>query len=373
MNVTRIQSSADFQSLVGEWSSLQEHAATSIFQTWHWQFPWWKHYGAGRSLYLLVARRHDGELAGVLPLYLDRESILPGWGVRVLRMVGTGGDTTPDYLDAIVAPGADQPAVFASLLSYLREHQREWDCLRLSDLAEDSPFASALRKWNDAPRWAWKESMAARISYLTLPGSWDDYLGALGRDRRYTIRSLRKKFLALAGARFFTWEAGRDIDAAFARLAALHHARWESKDEDHAFSSDAYNGFHLDVMRECHARGWLRIHCMELENEIIAMYYCYAWRGTTYYFQGGFDPRHEKLRPGLSLMGYAIEQAIGEGQQQFDMLRGEYEYKKQWAKQERITVTRSCHRPLLSTSLYRLRLATVPRVKRSIKFVLGRA
>lgn len=61
------------------------------------------------------------------------------------------------------------------------------------------------------------------------------------------------------------------------------------------------------------------------------MYYCYAWRGTTLPFQSGFDPQYEKLSPGLTLMGFAIEQAIREGQTCFDMLRGEYDYKKRWA------------------------------------------
>lgn len=373
MNVARIDSQTEFQQLGTEWSALQQHAATSVFQTWEWQFQWWKHYGAGRSLYLLIVRNPQSELLGVLPLYMERTAVLPGCSVRMLRMIGTGGDTTPDYLDAVVAPGPEQAAAYALLLGYLRDHQEEWDCLRLSDLADTSPFVTAARNWNGAARWKWQEQIAARISFLTLPATWDEYLGALGRDRRYTIRSLRKKFLALPGARFFTWEAGRDIDAAFSRLAALHHARWEPKGEDHAFSSDAYNGFHLDVMRACHARGWLRIHCMELADEIIAMYYCYAWRGTTYYFQGGFDPRHERLRPGLSLMGYAIEQAIAEGQQHFDMLRGEYEYKKQWARETRVTLLRVCHRPGLATSLYRMRLHALPRVKRSIKSLLGRA
>jgi len=77
MKVARIDSQAEFEELGAEWSALQQHAASSVFQTWQWQFQWWKHYGAARSLYLLIARGSQGELLGLLPLYMERGPCFP--------------------------------------------------------------------------------------------------------------------------------------------------------------------------------------------------------------------------------------------------------------------------------------------------------
>jgi CelD/BcsL family acetyltransferase involved in cellulose biosynthesis len=78
---------------------------------------------------------------------------------------------------------------------------------------------------------------------------------------------------------------------------------------------------------------------MELSGRLIGVFYGYAFRGTLYHFQGGFDPQHEKLRIGQCLMAYAIESAIGEGCSCLDMLRGDYEYKKRWAANVRQTLS----------------------------------
>jgi CelD/BcsL family acetyltransferase involved in cellulose biosynthesis len=75
----------------------------------------------------------------------------------------------------------------------------------------------------------------------------------------------------------------------------------------------------------------------------------------------------ERLRPGLCLMGYAIEHAIGEGHAQFDMLRGEYAYKRQWARQTRETHELIGYRGNPRALAYRARFSFLPRFKGRIK------
>src|SRR3954453_489606 len=91
-----------FEALRPEWDALLARADGSLFQSWEWQWCWWRHFGQGR-LCLLTARR-GGELLGIAPLMLGRYFGLP---LRRLQFIGTLGT---DYLDMIVARG-EEPAL----------------------------------------------------------------------------------------------------------------------------------------------------------------------------------------------------------------------------------------------------------------------
>jgi CelD/BcsL family acetyltransferase involved in cellulose biosynthesis len=109
------------------------------------------------------------------------------------------------------------------------------------------------------------------------------------------------------------------------------------------------------------------LHGAEVDGRIVALLYCYRFRDRVLYFQGGFDPAQAALRPGLTLMGHAIEQAIEEGAQVFDMLRGEYDFKSQWAKQKRRTAQTTVFEGSLAAALWRLRMQLLPPAKRFLQ------
>src|SRR5689334_5270399 len=82
----------EFADLAPAWNELHEHAAAaSIFNSWMWLYEWWRGYGAGRELCILVAR-HEGAIVGVLPLCRERTRVA-GMRVVLARFIGTGGDT----------------------------------------------------------------------------------------------------------------------------------------------------------------------------------------------------------------------------------------------------------------------------------------
>jgi CelD/BcsL family acetyltransferase involved in cellulose biosynthesis len=66
-------------------------------------------------------------------------------------------------------------------------------------------------------------------------------------------------------------------------------------------------------------------------------------------------------------MGYAIEHAIGERDSVFDMLRGEYEYKTQWAPERRQTHFCQAYRTSFPALAFRVRTEWLPALKRRFK------
>ena len=111
----------------------------------------------------------------------------------------------------------------------------------------------------------------------------------------------------------------------------------------------------------------LRLFCLELDKKIISMLYCYRWKDTIFYFQGGFDPDYEHLKPGQVIMGHSIESAIQERLKVFDMLKGDYEYKSSLAKNHKHTWCFHAFKRNLPIYIYRLNFNWLTAVKSKIK------
>lgn len=349
--VTRAE---DLAALAGPWRALgQRCPGASIFVSWDWAALWWKNYGRGRELRILVATQ-AGRVVGVLPLYIERGALLGPLRGRMLRLLGTGGDTTPDYLDPPIEPGLDE-AVAAALAGRLAGELRHWDAVQLSDLDQRAAFTRALiRSCRDAGCLV-ESHVSARIPYARLPHHWDEYLESLTAHRRQAVRQIRRKFERTEGARFRVCDDAQEVAPLFERLTELHRLRFGGRAGSHGFSSPEYLSFHGELVRVLQGLGSLRLYVLESGTNVIAVLYCFRHGQTMFHFQGGFHPDYAKLSIGQLLLGYAIESAIAEGCRVFDALRGDYSHKRHFFKDTRGTIQVSAFRPGWPTWVQRLR------------------
>jgi len=351
------------------WDALLASAENaSIFMSWEWNYHWWQHYSAKHSLRIVTAWKSD-RLQGILPIYLEHSKIFKFYPLAVARFIGTGGDTSPDYLGPLLEPTTAGETIIA-LGGFIFDNIPEWQILHLSDLDVSSAFYAELANRCALLRYPQVTGLATRIAYVTLPATWSDYLAGLHRDRRNTVRRTRKKVESQHQGRFYVLTAEEDVDSILSNLIRLHHKRWKGHAEGHAFSTPEYNGFHHDVIHACARRGWIRFYCLEADGVLIAVFYCYRFRNQIFYFQAGFDPEYERLRPGLVLIGCALEHAIEEGNTAFDFLRGDHAYKTQWGKSLRETHALTTYRPGVAAFLFRMHKETIPGLKRLIKKAL---
>jgi CelD/BcsL family acetyltransferase involved in cellulose biosynthesis len=336
MEVQIIDSVDQFLAIEGDWDALhQADTNASIFQGWEWNYHWWRHYGAGNQLQIIVVRQ-NGIPKAVLPLYLQRNTVLRYWQINCLRFIGTGGDTSPDYLGPIqdAATAAETSGILAACVL---EQLGNWHVLSLSDMNRDSLLFAELDRECRRRGLGHSECLSARIAYAELPATWDDYLASVHRGRRNTIRRLRKKVETQHRGRFHVVRDKDEVDEVLNSLIDLHKRRWRGHPDGHAFSTPEYVGFHRDVIKANAERDRIRFYRLEADGKDIAVFYCYRYRNQVLYFQAGFDPAYERLRPGLVLTGFAFEDAIMEGNSVFDFLRGNHAYKTQWGKSSRET------------------------------------
>jgi len=103
----------EFEALRRPWNAVLEKSPDrNVFLTWEWHFTWWKHYGQGKRLSILLVEDDKG-IAAIAPLIHTR--VGPRiFGVRVLRNMGYN---TASYGGILLGP-RDQESL-ALILSHL--------------------------------------------------------------------------------------------------------------------------------------------------------------------------------------------------------------------------------------------------------------
>jgi len=287
---------------------------TTPFQSPPWLIGWWRQFAPGELRVAAAFRR--ARLAALFPFY--HEEAPAGGRLRPL------GASVSDYLDVLVDP--EDGAAAEALTAILRETSwREWS---FEELPADG-FAQRLACPIGAAE-VLEEHSACPV--LPLRGG-TDLAGCVPARRR---RQLRRAWRAAAAFGEVRIEAGEKDPLGFLEvLFALHGARWGTRQESGVLADAQIRGFHRATLPLVAAAGLTRCRVLTFAGRPAGAYYGFVDRGRAYAYIGGFDPLLADMSPGSILMGHAIEDAISEGAQVFDFLRGREAYKYGWGASDR--------------------------------------
>jgi CelD/BcsL family acetyltransferase involved in cellulose biosynthesis len=329
LKVDILTNAAQLQSLKSDWIDLVDRSPeATVFQSFEWNYAWWKSYGADRAgfeLRIVTVWDEASRLVGVAPLALC------GWllGIRALTFLGVG---VSDYLDFICDPSSE-PEICAAVYSKIAEIEG-W---RIVDLHQLRYGAVALRHRPAAnTSLAFLDYPLEQCPYLEYPagGASDERWQALtkryGKKFRAHIGYYERKLKSIYDVRIGYIDKPEMLDDAMRDLFELHRRRWNKRWMPGVLGGDRVQEFHLEIARSFLERGWLRLHYIQLDGQYQAVLYCFAKHSRTCYYQGGFEPTLAKLSLGSTLTANAIRCSIAEGRDQFDFLRGNEPYKDRW-------------------------------------------
>jgi len=308
-----------FRDLAEEWSALLRRGALdTLFLTPQWLEVWWRHFGAGLDLTLLLARDADGTLVGIAPLYAVEQA-----GQRVLQFVG--GVDVSDYLDFIVAEGRED--VYHAVVDYLLADPFPWDLLDLHCLPGDSPTRAGIlcRVCQACCPGDAQVELEEPTPYIPLPGDWEAYLGSLDKKQRHEVRRKMRRIEREAEVRWHRLEDRARLDEEVDVFVQLHRASHPDKD---AFMTEEMAAFFHDAAVVTFEVGWLSLYTLWLDGRPAASIWCFDYGDDLLVYNSGFDPEWRyHLSPGNVLMSYCIRDAIARGKRRFDFMRGGETYK----------------------------------------------
>ena len=282
--------------------------------------------------YIVVARSDAGVLVGVLPLHRVRGGGRLG-GQRL------EGYTTwhTSYFDCSVDPAV--PEAGQALLDAVRAN-RDWD---RCDLRFLRPEANLLRGCAGARDGSDGSFQTIRREAFV------ERNGGGGVTPHKAARRLSK-----AGEVLFTAAEPLDqIGATIQRFAAIHTNRWAASGKAAEFADPSVSDQLARLLGVAAGSGLCRIGTLRLSGEIVAVHIAFRWRGVQFSWRMAHDAQWQETSPGRLLMSLMIEEAFESGCQEYDLGRGNDEYKQRWP-----TEARPLSRLILPGRTWRGRIAT---------------
>jgi CelD/BcsL family acetyltransferase involved in cellulose biosynthesis len=335
IEIRRISIAADLVSLRGDWNAL---ARGVPFRSFEWLDSWWRFYGVGpgKELFVLAAFDPNGALVGVAPWYLERRV-----SRAVIRFLGSG-EVCSDYLTILCRPGQED-RVTAALADWLcaepclAHEDACWEMLELSGV--DAHDATVIRLLEHLAARGKLVHRTNRSSCwrIHLPADWEGYLATLSKSHRKQIRRLERKYFRTRRARLQVVETAGELVRGWDMLAQLHQRRRQSLGDRGCFASTRFATFHQETARRLLESGNLRLVCLDVDGRTVAAEYQVLGDGVVYAYQSGIDPAALEHEPGRLITLATLKQAVAEGRQAFDFLRGDELYKAHWRAQPRAT------------------------------------
>jgi hypothetical protein len=225
MRIEVVTTGAELEELGREWDALVDAAASDgIFVSHAWIAAWWRAYGRDALLHLVCVRDDEGTLVGLAPLYLA--NVRPG-EPATLRFIGTGGDTSPDYVGVIARHGRERE-VAASVVDHLHAPAAPlWDVALFTDLCEEARMTDALEAELRRHSGAWRTVRRADAvcPYTTLPRTREQLFANLPPRLQRVLRS-REKLEKAHAIKLIVWgEQGEDVADGMDHLARLPRER----------------------------------------------------------------------------------------------------------------------------------------------------
>lgn len=325
-----VRDDAAFLALEPDWDSLVDRSATrSPFLRWDWVRMWWEEHASAFNLAVGVVRDPLRQPLAIAPLVLGHDAGSARRHLKHLAFLGGIGDARSERMDFIV-PRGEEHLLTPVLASAFRQLRGEWDTVRLNKLPEESPNLPHLLN-------ALRECGAGTVTfnrhesrYIPLPSTWQAYEAEQSKNWRSKLRRRWKAMIANHGARMLL--AGRDAapSEAYACLTQLHTLRIPA--EVSLVMRERTQRFLHRIADRWLATGRAILPFIQIEDRIIAGMYGFIDGDEFFQFQMGWDPQYQELSPGKLAMAWCIQCALERQVRIYDMLPGDYDYKRQWCK-----------------------------------------
>jgi CelD/BcsL family acetyltransferase involved in cellulose biosynthesis len=322
----------EFQALSAVWNNLLQSngSENSIYLTHEWVSTWWKHFGEGKKLNILLIER-EKQIIGIIPLIRNEYRV----GLFKLHTLESMGAFNSNFVGLI--PPQNGEEVITALLSYLvDELKKSNSIIMLKEVPEDSRFLGLLRR--HAPVFSEyvfvEEKVTTLAPYILLPTTWDEYFRSLSRKRQQDLRRGLRDSQKTHGFEFRICADG-ELNNRLGEFFDLHQSRWRSDNINGMFSDPKMKEFYRDLATLLLKKNWLNFSYLAASGEMTSAVYGYMYNSKMYPSTAARDLRYAEYGVGHLHYMFLIKYAIEKGLREFDFLKGDEPYKFYWAKAAR--------------------------------------
>jgi CelD/BcsL family acetyltransferase involved in cellulose biosynthesis len=319
-----VDSEEEFIALKPAWDEVfRSNQNHTPFQSWEWNYAWWKYYGIRGRLRLVVVEER-GTVIGIAPMYLKTR--YRGWPLVHLAFIS---HRRADYLDFVVRAGVES-VFFRRLFSCLRDGKMRYTIVDLRDIPETSTNLPHLlgegREFFAVVRCQSGEICVS----APLASTWSGFLASMRIKARSNAGRYRRRLEQECSISLKIPELPEDSEKCLDDFAAVYQSRWRPSQGATFFDDPRATGFEREVCRLGSEAGWYRLYILYANGTPVAGMLGYVWKDKCYSGLLAHRPEFRKYGVGAVLVGMTIEDCIKHSLLEFDMGRGDEPYKFEW-------------------------------------------
>lgn len=330
LTVATVVDESAFDALREAWNTLAASSgANTVFYMHEWFAAAWAWRKQTARLFVLCAYR-GSKLCGVLPLIVEPANEGP---LRIQRLELL---TVPDtqVCDLIAAP-EDATEVAASLAAELAKRSNQWDVMQLHYLSEGTLAGGALLHALAACGFHHETRDTGRNLLIPLDATWTEYYSTRGRSLK-KANNLAANRLKKAGEIRVEWIEpglgdGTAVEQALTTVIDVSRRSWK-QETGRSLDRLGPQAFIRTLTQLAHARGWLSVWLIYINDQALAMEYQLVYEGKVHALRADFDAGCVEISPGSYLFRHLLETMCGRGLKRYYMGPGENAYKTRWSE-----------------------------------------
>lgn len=363
LSIREISSRGQFMEMNREWDDVLERCKDrNIFLTWEYLSTYWKHFGNGKRLRILVIE-DTGNIIAIAPLRQSRYGSLGPLGYDVIEPLGYRG-LTPEGADYTGLILTEREAECTELFMKHLLGDVSWDFMYLMDVPDTSKDPTLLASIARQLSLKFELERGAMCPYIPIPRSLDVFLNTLSPKFRKNLRRCMSNLEKNCGkVKLVKYDELGSIEESMQVFFDLHQKRWKLKRKPGVFDTQEIRDFYLDVAKRFANSGWLALYFLTVNDEPIATQYCFEYKQRMYYTLGGFEPNYSEYSVGNLVTLKVIEKCIEKGIEEYDLLKGGETYKSRFTAKYRSNLGIRLANKRLISNFYHYGIRTLKRTK----------
>jgi CelD/BcsL family acetyltransferase involved in cellulose biosynthesis len=179
------------------------------------------------------------------------------------------------------------------------------------------------------------ERTIERSPYVSLEGTFDEYLKSLDRKRVKEVRRLRRRLEEVGRVTFEVEDGGARLDELLDECFALEAAGWKGRTGTAIASRRPARDFYASIARWGAERGWLRLTFVRVDGRAAAFDLHLEQHGSLYALKGGYDEALRSFGPGMLATWEVLAYAFARGLRTYELLGSAERYKLAWTDRVR--------------------------------------
>ena len=327
LDVTVLDKLDDFLSMASVWNQLlSESRSGSFFLTWEWLFSWAECcLGENRCLFILAFYEKD-LLIGIAPFYIEKIK-LGLFSSREIHFLGTP-EAGSDYLDVFTQKGKEKEVANALYDFLMNEGASGWDQIKLQEIPANSLFLLHYMNKINAKGKYFEITKSSCCPIANLKPTFNEYFDDLSPKRKQRFNQ-KTNILNRHGS--VSHEVFNDLsDHVIDNFFELYEKNWSSR---------YVRSILLNLQKRQGSEKNIQVDMLSVDGQPVAGLFFVKYKNViSQYLMASDKTFLPKASVGNILIGLCIKNAISNGFETYDLLKGEADYKFHWATNSKVNM-----------------------------------